>query len=472
MDNTDNSNVSVAKLYYNTTNDFSTAILKDSVVNPFGTINFMLNGITNLGANSVYFFLAFDVADTACNQNILDAHIPAGGIVISGNNGGQKSATNDPHPSGNKTIIAAPIVTSVSITEDLNNVSPGSSVTLTPHPVNGGSNPTYAWYMNGLYTVSTTGAYVLSNLQANTSVYCAMTSNLVCATPQTINSAVKSIVVKGYEYGSSSFFQVTGTVTPGATNQPILYGMLEGVASQLSGGWGVNSLSFTMANSNNSNVTKAKLWYNTINDFSSAMLKDSVANPTGTIVFTVSGVSDLKLSPVYFFITYDIATNGVCGGNVLDALVPSNGISITGNNSGVKSVTNNPNPSGNLTINSAILTPSVSIVSSKSKVTSGNAATFTPLPVNGGVAPSYDWYVNSIFVATTSGSFTLNNITDTVDVYCIMNSDLACISTPTVSSSVVTVTITSAKYAQSRFYQVSGTLIPGAKNQQNFVGSI
>jgi len=466
LDNTDNANVSVAKLYYNTTNDFSTAILKDSIVNPFGTINFMLNGITNLGANSVYFFLAFDIANNACNANVLDAHIPAGGIVISGNNGGQKSATNDPNPLGNKSIIATPVLTSVSITEDVNNVTPGSSVTFTPHPVNGGSNPTYAWYVNGLYTVSTTGAYVLSNLQANTTVSCAMTSNLDCATPQTISSAVKTIVVKGYEYGSSSFFQVNGTVAPGAVNQPILYGMLEGVASQSSGGWGVNSLSFTMANSNNSNITKAKLWYNTINDLSSAILKDSIANPTGTIVFSVSGVSDLKLSPVYFFITYDIANNGVCGGNVLDALVPVNGISITGNNAGVKSVTNNPNPAGNITINSTVLTPSVSIVSSKSKVTSGNAATFTPIPVNGGLAPSFDWYVNSIFVATTSGAYTLTNITDTVEVYCIMSSDLACISTPTVSSSVVTVTITSAKYAQSRFYQVSGTLVPGAKNQQ------
>ena len=320
--------------------------------------------------------------------------------------------------------------------------------------------------MNGVYTTSTSGVYILNNITSQTTVYCVLNSDLPCASPQSISSSVLTISVQGYQYSTSTFYQVTGSVLPGAKNQEIIYGKIEGTASSLPGGWGVSVLSFTMANSNNSNITVAKLWYNTLNDFSTATLKDSIANPGGTINFNVSGVSDLTSASVYFFLTYDVASNGACGGNLLDALVPANGLTITGNIAGQKSVTTDANPTGNRTINSAWLTPSVSISANKTTVTSGSAATFTASSVNGGSAPSYSWYVNNVYTAITSGTYTLNNITGGVNVYCVMTSDLLCVSSPTATSNIHSIAITNAKYLQSRFYQVTGTVIPGAKNQQ------
>ncbi|MBL0049321.1 MAG: T9SS type A sorting domain-containing protein [Bacteroidetes bacterium] len=467
MANSSNTDVLAAKLYYNTVNDFSTAILKDSIANPFGTINFSIAGISNLGLGSVYFFLAYDVAASGpCNGNILDASVPLNGINISGNIAGPKSVTTDANPVGSRTVVASPIVPSVSITENVNNVTPGSSVILTPHPVNGGANPSYAWYVNGVYTTSTTGSYELSNLLHQTTVYCIMTSDLVCAVPQSISSGIKTIIVQGYKYGSSTFYQASGSVVPGAVNQQIIYGKLDGAATTAPNGWGVNQLSFIMSNSNNANVTAAKLWYNTSNDFASATLKDSIANPSGTITFSVAGVSNLELGSVYFFLTYDIAADGVCDGNELDAVVATNGIAINGNIAGNYSVTTDANPAGNRIISSTVLVPSVSISSNKTTVTAGNAAVFTASAVNGGNSPSFDWYVNGIMMATTSGTFTLTNITSTVNVYCVMTSDLMCVSEATATSAIQTVSITNAKYLQSRFYQVTGTLNPGAKNQQ------
>ncbi len=467
MANSNNANVLAAKLFYNTVNDFSTAVLKDSIAFPFGTINFDISGVSNLAANSVYFYLVYDVAAAGpCNGNILDAAVPPNGITITGNIAGTKSVTTDPNPNGSRSIAATIITPSVSISASNNNVVPGSTVTITPTPVNGGTAPSYAWYVNGIYTTSTTGAYQLTNLMASSTVYCVMASDMACAAPASVNSAVTTILVQGYKYASSTFYQVNATTTPGASNQTVISGRLNGTASLLPGGWGVNNLSFVLSNSNNSNVTAAKLWFNTVNDFASAELKDSIANPTGTVNFKVSGVSNLDTHSVYFFVTYDVAIDGVCNGNVLDAHVAVNGISTTGNTAGLYSATSNPDPSGNLTVVSTILTPSVSITSNKTLVTSGNAATFTPVPVNGGEAPGYIWYVNNVFMGMTNGAYTLNNITSNVSVYCEMTSDLACVSTASANSNAISVALTNAKYGQSRFYQVTGTVIPGAKNQQ------
>ncbi len=467
MSNTSNANVRAAKLYFNTVNDFSTAILKDSIANPFGTIKFSIAGIDNLGLGSVYFFLAYDIeASGPCNGNVLDAFVPVNGITINGNIAGQKSVTFDSNPLGNRTINASPIVPSVTITENVNNVTPGSMVVLTPNPLNGGLNPSFAWYVNGVYSGTTSGDFELTNLLHQTSVYCVMTSDLACASPQSISSATKIIVVQGYKYATSTFYQVTGTVQAGAKNQAIIYGKLEGAPSTQPNGWGVSSISFAMNNSNNSNVKAAKLWFNTLNDFSTAVLEDSIANPSGTIIFSIGDVSNLELESVYFFLTYDVSESGVCDGNLLDAAVIQNGITINGNISGLYSATTDSNPAGSRTIVSTVLVPSVTISCNKTAVTSGNSALFTPSPSNGGNSPSYAWYVDGVLAATTLGTFTLNNITAAASVYCVMTSDLQCISAISANSAPKTVLITNAKYFQSKFYQVSGTLNPGAKNQQ------
>lgn len=466
MANTSNANVKAAKLFYNTVNDFSSALLIDSIANPYGTIMFNISSVTNLGASSVYFFLAFDVdAVGTCNGNILDASVAVNGITIVGNNAGQKSVTIDASPAGNRTITTTPVIPSVSISANTNNVVPGSSVTLTPSPINGGLNPNYAWYVNGIYKASTAGTYTVTNLAAQTSVYCVMTSDLACASPQLVSSATHTIIVQGYKYAASTFFQVSGAVNSGTKNQAVLYGKFDGIRTSQPGGWGVTHMSFEMVNSNNANVNAAKLWYNTQNNFSTATLIDSIANPNTTLNFTINGITNLDTNSVYFFLTYDIAENGVCDGNTIDAYVVANAIAITGNVSGQYSASTNANPIGAITLHSVVLSSSVSIACNKTAVTAGNAAVFTPTAINGGNTPTYAWYVNGVFTANTNGAFTLANITSASTVYCVLTSDLACVSS-TATSNSLTVNITNAKYLQSRFYQVSGTLIPGAKNQQ------
>jgi hypothetical protein len=252
----------------------------------------------------------------------LDASIPTGGITVIGNVAGLKTPVSGSNPSGNRSISTTAFTPSVSLTTSSSNVVSGSSVTVTPTAVNGGSNPSFAYYVNGILAATTNGAYTINSITSTTTVYCIMTSNLPCVSPLTATSATKTINILGYKYSASSFYQVTGSVALGAKNQQIMYAKFDGASTTTSGGWGVSSLSFTLNNTDNANVTKAKLWYNTSNDFSTAVVKDSIANPTGTITFAINGVSNLDANSVYFFLTYDIAA-AACNNSILDATLPA-----------------------------------------------------------------------------------------------------------------------------------------------------
>jgi hypothetical protein len=66
MQNTNNADVLNAKLWYNTTNNYSTATQKSSTINsPSGTITFSSIGVTGISNTTVYFWLSFDISASA-----------------------------------------------------------------------------------------------------------------------------------------------------------------------------------------------------------------------------------------------------------------------------------------------------------------------------------------------------------------------------------------------------------------------
>ena len=79
------------------------------------------------------------------------------------------------------TIAAAPSTT----------ITYGTNVTFTATPFNGGTTPTYKWYLNGVLQTGFTGATYTNNTLLNgAQVYCVMTSNLagVISSPATSNT--------------------------------------------------------------------------------------------------------------------------------------------------------------------------------------------------------------------------------------------------------------------------------------------
>jgi hypothetical protein len=87
----------------------------------------------------------------------------------------------------------------VSITSDDtdNIVCSGSSVTFTATPVNGGTTPTYQWYLNGTAIVgATSSTYTTTTLPTGGAITCVMTSSMGGATnnPATSNAIVTTVL--------------------------------------------------------------------------------------------------------------------------------------------------------------------------------------------------------------------------------------------------------------------------------------
>jgi len=89
----------------------------------------------------------------------------------------------------------------------------------------------------------------------------------------------------------------------------------------------------------------------------------------------------------------------------------------------------------------AIMPPSVSVLASENPVCAGVPVTFMTTPANGGTTPTYEWFKNSLPVATSSNySYTPVNGDQ---IYVIMTSNSACASVPTATSSTITMVVNS-----------------------------
>lgn len=242
-------------------------------------------------------------------------------------------------------------------------------------------------------------------------------------------------------YASSSVAQVTGNVLPGSTNQQILVVTVQGNNSGFFSNWQINTCSFTMNNTNNGNVSNAKLWINTTNTFTGAtQVGSTIINPTGTIIFTV-GTGNIGNNSRFLFLTFNISSGSPCSGNSVDAFVPTGGLVITGilgGNGGSK--TPSPSdPAGSRPIFN-IVTPSVSIVSSGGGCLGSNI-TFNASVVNGGTSPFYQWKVNGINAGTNSSTFSTAGLSNNDLVLCELTSNADCATPVVVNSNTITVNL-------------------------------
>ena len=180
------------------------------------TVNLNLAVSVSISASSNPFCLGSSVTFTATPTN--GGNSPSYQWKINGTGVGTNSSTYTYVPSNNDVVtcdlnssIACPIsnpVTSNSITmtentglpagitisASSNPFCPGSLVTFTATPANGGTNPAYQWKVNGVNAGTNSSTYSY-NPNNGDSVRCVITSNLSCVTNNPASSS--DIIMSG-----------------------------------------------------------------------------------------------------------------------------------------------------------------------------------------------------------------------------------------------------------------------------------
>lgn len=142
-------------------------------------------------------------------------------VTLSSSNNVSPSPYVASHTSNAAVITVNPLLpSSVSITASLNPTCIGSSVTFTATPVNGGSNPSFQWKLNGNNVGTNSATFTTSSLTNGQKVACVMTSNAPCASgsPATSNAIVMSV---GQEIGNNTLNLSSG-----------VYGTVCGIADE------------------------------------------------------------------------------------------------------------------------------------------------------------------------------------------------------------------------------------------------
>ena len=105
-------------------------------------------------------------------------------------------------------------------------------------------------------------------------------------------------------------------------------------------------------------------------------------------------------------------------------------------------VTNSPVQSNVIHITtSQMVTPSVTVMTSSTTICSGQSTIFTAAPVNGGVAPIYQWKLNGNIVGSNSASFETASLVNGDVISCVMTSSLGCANPQSATSSLITMTV-------------------------------
>lgn len=88
------------------------------------------------------------------------------------------------------------------------------------------------------------------------------------------------------------------------------------------------------------------------------------------------------------------------------------------------------------------LTPIISITASKTSVCSGENVTFVATPVDGGIMPVYNWYVDGELKSTVNSRyFSSKTLVDRSKVFCIMTSTAQCPASLKDTSNVITMSV-------------------------------
>ena len=359
------------------------------------------------------------------------------------------------------TITVKPILPiSVAIDESANNICYGTTVTILATPVNGGTDPVYNWFVNGMPIFHVYTHNLVFIPHDGDEVYCRLYSSEMCTWGNPAES--NHITMTVYPVLPTSI-----TITPSAN--PVCNGATVNMtASAVNGGaspafqWkrngnnvGTNSPVFSFIPANGDVVT-CQLTSNlpcvtgnpatsnavtfTVEPLPVAQLTgptQACQGSTGNLYATDSGMNN------YAWVVPAGGTVTSGGGS------SDNWVMVSWNQPGQYSISVsystalgcNPLQPAQLLVNVTALKPvSVSITATANQVCQGTQVTFTAQPTNGGANPVYQWRVNGQNTGTNNPVYSYIPANgDVVD--CILTSSEICAIGNPATSNPITLTV-------------------------------
>ena len=268
----------------------------------------------------------------------------------------------------------------VSLTVSQDTVCTGTTVTFTASSTNGGSSPTYNFYINGSSAQNgSSSTYTVNSPTNNDSVYVIITSNAACVSPATASSNTIKVTV------------TNATVVPTA-----------GISISQNNICSGTSVTFTASGTNLGTAPTYNFYKNNTsvqNSSSNIYTSTSLQNSDSVWVIITSNASCLS-------------TTTATSSKIIMVVTPT-------------------------------VTPTAGITATQTAFCAGTSVSFTASSTNGGTSPTYTFYRNNNSVQTgTSTQYNISNLNNNDSVWVVVTSNATCASPITAASIKIHVTVT------------------------------
>jgi hypothetical protein len=365
--------------------------------------------------------------------------------------------------------VSGTVVPSVSVAATATTICAGQPVTFTATPVNGGTTPAYQWKKNGTNISGATQATYTTTGAASGDVYtCVLTSSVSCASPTTatgnnititVNPAVSaSVSINAPSLNICQGDNFTATAVPvNGGNSPTYQWKLN--ATTIPGATGA-SLSTSQV-SDDDVITVEMVSSDVCATPSPAVSAGVMVNVTApvtpsvsvsasqttvcsgtTVTFTATPVNGGS-TPAYVWTLNGTPVNGATGSTYATATLGSGdqvGCVLTSSETCVTAALATSNT---VTITTTTTgTASVTVNVASATVCTGEEVTFTTTSVEGGSAPTYRWFKNTVVIpGEIQSTYTTTSLANNDAIHAEMTSNSTCVTQPVVTSTPVTMTV-------------------------------
>lgn len=352
----------------------------------------------------------------------------------------------------------------VTVNSDKTAICQGELVKLSAVPVNGGDDPEFKWFVNGIEFKVDSSIIIIDSLYENAQIYCTMNSNAKCLNYYTAVSNFVSIAVEKLKtpeitistdkliYCKGETVKIS-TETLNGGSDPVYSWFIDGKPEHVSNSYiesdsfNNNSQIYCTLRSNEKCLTDTVVISDTIKLNINEILTPTISISSSDTL--VCGGKDIKF-----------VSNTVAGGVDPKFQWFVNGIIQASDTSEIiiKNVTkdlqvfcimtsdekciSSPTAVSNFVniVSLPVLVPAITITGTSTSVTACDDIEFTAAPVNGGHNPEIDWYVDGIKVSDGL-KFSTNALLNGSQVYCKMKSSDPCSETAVVTSNIITMAV-------------------------------